>query len=726
MNGKFLKQNLGKVMFSIVGILAASILFLITYISQASLENTVEASKLNAVSIIDQYKTLRGYYVKSVVKKVKGNDTGLKISYDHKTMKNGIPLPATLIHDMSELLSKKSGENIKLKLYSPYPFPNRAGRTIDSFGQKAMAFFDKNPDSVFVKQEKLDGSDVVRVAVADKMVAQACVNCHNSRADTPKNDWKLNDVRGVLEVISPINAQLSSNGSMLNRVIEISVFIVVLVVLMVIGIQLFLKSMKKSETETAKIVSMMENIPKGNLFAGTDLVIQYMNPESMKIVKKLEQYLPVKAEEIIGQSIDIFHTNPQYQREIVGNPANLPVKTEIQLGPETVEMDISAVMDQNNNYLGPMLSWGIITERVVAEQEIEKAAKEQEALRVEQAEQERKVIEDKAARDKEVAEKEQQQAQVLQDKVNSMLGVVNSAADGDLTQKIPVSGTDAIGQMGESLARFFKTLRDDIEEIGQNAESVSAAAEELTATSTTMSANAEETSAQASVVSAASDEVGKNVQTVATGSEEMGASIREISENSSQAAKISTEAVEVAKRTNDTITTLGESSKEIGEVVKVITSIAEQTNLLALNATIEAARAGEAGKGFAVVANEVKELANQTAKATEEISGKVQTIQSNTGDAVGAISEISEIINKINNISNTIASAVEEQSATTNEMTRNVSDAAKGVAEIAQNISGVSSAAEETTQGSSQTRDAANELSKLATDLQGLVQRFKI
>ena len=726
MNGKFLKQNLGKVMFSIVGILAASILFLITYISQASLENTVEASKLNAVSIIDQYKTLRGYYVKSVVKKVKGNDTGLKISYDHKTMKNGIPLPATLIHDMSELLSKKSGENIKLKLYSPYPFPNRAGRTIDSFGQQAMAFFDKNPDSVFVKQEKLYGSDVVRVAVADKMVAQACVNCHNSRADTPKNDWKLNDVRGVLEVISPINAQLTSNESMLNRVIEISVFIVVLVVLMVIGIQIFLKSMKKSETETAKIVSMMENIPKGNLFAGTDLVIQYMNPESMKIAKKLEQYLPVKAEEIIGQSIDIFHTNPQYQREIVGNPANLPVKTEIQLGPETVEMDISAVMDQNNNYLGPMLSWGIITERVVAAQEIEKAAKEQEALRVEQAEQERKVVEDKAARNKEVAEKEQQQAQVLQDKVNSMLGVVNSAADGDLTQKIPVSGTDAIGQMGESLARFFKALRNDIEEIGQNAESVSAAAEELTATSTTMSANAEETSAQASVVSAASDEVGKNVQTVATGSEEMGASIREISENSSQAAKISTEAVEVAKRTNETITTLGESSKEIGEVVKVITSIAEQTNLLALNATIEAARAGEAGKGFAVVANEVKELANQTAKATEEISGKVQTIQSNTGDAVGAISEISEIINKINNISNTIASAVEEQSATTNEMTRNVSDAAKGVAEIAQNISGVSSAAEETTQGSSQTRDAANELSKLATDLQGLVHRFKI
>ena len=124
----------------------------------------------------------------------------------------------------------------------------------------------------------------------------------------------------------------------------------------------------------------------------------------------------------------------------------------------------------------------------------------------------------------------------------------------------------------------------------------------------------------------------------------MSASIGEISSNATQAATVSNEAVEIAKKTNDTITALGESSQEIGEVVKVITSIAEQTNLLALNATIEAARTGEAGKGFAVVANEVKELANQTAKATEEISGKVQTIQDNTGNAVQAIEEISNVI----------------------------------------------------------------------------------
>ena len=56
-------------MFSIVGILGVSIIGLIIYVSNASLANTIEASKQNAVSIIDQYKTLRGYYVKASSKR---------------------------------------------------------------------------------------------------------------------------------------------------------------------------------------------------------------------------------------------------------------------------------------------------------------------------------------------------------------------------------------------------------------------------------------------------------------------------------------------------------------------------------------------------------------------------------------------------------------------------------------------------------------------------------
>lgn len=320
---------------------------------------------------------------------------------------------------------------------------------------------------------------------------------------------------------------------------------------------------------------------------------------------------------------------------------------------------------------------------------------------------------------------EKENAIVFRQKVDRLLETVNAAAQGDLTRTISVKGEDAVGQMGESLERFFDALRANLQSISQNSQTLASASEELSSVSQQMSSNAEETATQSNVVSAAAEQVSKNLQTVATGSEEMTASIKEIAKNAVEAAKVASAAVKVAETTNTTIGKLGDSSAEIGNVIKVITSIAQQTNLLALNATIEAARAGEAGKGFAVVANEVKELAKETAKATEDISQRIVAIQSDTEGAVGAIKQISGVINQINDISNTIASAVEEQTATTNEISRNVNEAAKGSSEIARSITGVATAAQGVTHGASDSQKAAQELAHLAADLQKLVSRYQ-
>ncbi len=453
---------------------------------------------------------------------------------------------------------------------------------------------------------------------------------------------------------------------------------------------------QRSSDEAVRVRNMMENAPVNVIFADRDLVIRYLNPTSLKTLKSIEQFLPVKADQLLGQTIDVFHKHPEHQRKLLADPKNLPHKAVIQVGPEKLDLLVSAIRDTKGNYVGPMLTWEVITEKLATEE-----------------------------RARELQERERQSAEELRTKVDAILEVVNAAASGDLTREIAISGTDAIGQMADGMRRFLGTLRESMGGIGQNAQALASSSEELTAVSQQMSGNAEETSAQANVVSAAAEEVSTNVQTVATGTEEMSASIKEIAKNASDAAKVATQAVKVAETTNTTVAKLGESSAEIGKVIKVITSIAQQTNLLALNATIEAARAGEAGKGFAVVANEVKELAKETAKATEDIGQKIEAIQTDTQSAVEAIGEIGTIINQINDIQNTIASAVEEQTATTNEIGRNVAEAAKGSSEIAQNITGVAQAAQNTTAGAGDTQKAAGELSRMASELQRLVSQFR-
>lgn len=226
----------GKVIIPILVILPLSILLNTIYLQNSAEKSVVESSVLFAKATIEQFKILRSYYTENIVSKVK-TQGAMQIGIDHKDAANTIPLPATMIHDLSEKFSKAES-GLKLKLYSEFPFPNRKDRVLDDFAKEAIAFLKANPEKVYSKVSLVSEKEVVRVAIADKMVAQSCVGCHNSHAQSPFKSWKVGDVRGVLEVEVPIQKQIAANAAMVKSSGGFNIGVAGLL-LVVIGFTLF-------------------------------------------------------------------------------------------------------------------------------------------------------------------------------------------------------------------------------------------------------------------------------------------------------------------------------------------------------------------------------------------------------------------------------------------------------------------------------------------------------
>jgi len=281
----------------VLGIMAFGVSLAILF---AIREQTVAASGLDtARAVASQLVNLRQYYTSQIV--TRAQKAGMRVNYDFATRPHTLPLPATLVKELGNRIGAIR-RGMAIRLYSRYPFPHRAAsERYDDFELMALAKLEADPETPVQRIEQHADMRLLRYAVADRM-SEACVACHNHHPESPKKDWRVGDVRGVIEVNVPVNEvsqRIDTGIGWVGGAIAASMLLSVL-----LSWRLIRHMLRQLGAEPAELMRITQLVADGKLIAA-----KHSNAQAGSVTHELEA--------MASQLADILNTVSQMVRAVV-------------------------------------------------------------------------------------------------------------------------------------------------------------------------------------------------------------------------------------------------------------------------------------------------------------------------------------------------------------------------------------------------------------------------
>lgn len=139
----------------------------------------------------------RTVYTRNIVNRLQIEEKLIEAD-EHWKDEKALPLPSQMLRMGSELVAEKD-IGVSYALLSLWPINQQNGAKTQA--EKAgLRYIADHPGKNYYTEEELGGISYFTAVYPDKAVAEACVSCHNHHKDTPKRDFKLDDVMGGVVV----------------------------------------------------------------------------------------------------------------------------------------------------------------------------------------------------------------------------------------------------------------------------------------------------------------------------------------------------------------------------------------------------------------------------------------------------------------------------------------------------------------------------------------------